>query len=650
MFERDKKMNDEIMLNKLYNMIKTSLSLDNIPNRNELLLNFDKVSKDIDNFNQKKYLEEVNEKFYKTTNLEDERKRLGSLIVCITERIEERTKLLNDYFNVCKQPLQGLSEIDYVNDLEEYKRRSNVICSYLENEDEIANIKKELEFLSNQLEKEREVKRNCEVVNAKLEEKLLANFKNVIAGNKYYTSLSFKDIDDEIAKIEKEIKEKEDKVNAFVLAYESIKNEKITSNVQLEEYSSYVLQMKEIYYDCTKKYTFLQIYKLVMEPKVTTEEIYHKRILIKRLLDDLTEIKLKLKIEEPNLLFDFYMLVKEQDVKVINSVDNMKKIRQIEDKIDYFNEKISRLENEQNNQEIKVILKEYGLITDNIEDKEEIFTFDLNKKIDEESEKIPYENITFDFSKNNNYALDTEIELNKIDTNLENNEIIEEPNVIENNISITQSINYLSNAIKEVKNLPLSMNMGLVSKKTSAVLKKVSSKLGIVFEKKEEQNNMYSKIDNNLNNSNLVKEESKSDISMQNSVVFEVSKNNSFEQNSTLNQLPTNDLHENISKTNDNQVINSSIPRNNNIANIYQNPNLNTNTIDINSNNNSNLNNSNNNVNNNITNQTQNATDHSNENQSVQMPTFDFTTFWDEITETNNSNNSDNGAMPNLPI
>ena len=131
-----------------------------------------------------------------------------------------------------------------------------------------------------------------------------------------------------------------------------------------EEYSSYVSQMKEMYYDCTKKNAFLQIYKLVMNPKVSTDEIYHKRILIKKLLDDLTTIKLKLKIDEPNLLFDFYMLVKEQDVKVTNSVDNMKKIKQIEDKIDYFNEKISRLEQMQENDKIVVILKEYGLITE----------------------------------------------------------------------------------------------------------------------------------------------------------------------------------------------------------------------------------------------------------------------------------------------
>ena len=465
MFERDNKLNDDVMLNKLYNMIKASLSLNNVDNKRELLLNFEKVAKDIDKRDHTAYLEEINEKFYKTTNLDDERKRLSGLIVLITERLEQRNNLMTDYFTVTGQQLLGLDEINYANELNSYKERSSVICNYLENEEEIINIKKELEFLSNQLEKERDVKRNCEVVNAKLEEKLLNNFKNVIAGNKYYTSLSFKDIDDELRKNEKELKEKEEKVNAFVLAYESIKNESITSNDQLEEYSSYVSQMKEMYYDCTKKNAFLQIYKLVMNPKVSTEEIYHKRILIKKLLDDLTAIKLKLKIEEPNLLFDFYMLVKEQDVKVINSVDNMKKIKQIEDKIDYFNEKISRLEKMQENDKIIAILKEYGLIT------EDFYTEDLYEEPDKEK-----------LIENNYINFPINLENNNIDNDVNgniNNLNFELPQVNE----LKDEIVYKDNAIKEVKDLSVSLNIGLVNKKANNVINKVSSRLGI--ERKE---------------------------------------------------------------------------------------------------------------------------------------------------------------------
>lgn len=475
MFERDNKLNDDVMLNKLYNMIKASLSLNNVDNKNELLLNFEKVAKDIDKRDHNAYLEEVNEKFYKTTNLDDERKRLSGLIVLITERIVQRNSLLEDYASITGQQLLGLDEINYSNELNSYKERSNIICNYLENEEEILNIKKELEFLSNQLEKEREVKRNCEVVNAKLEEKLLNNFKNVIAGNKYYTSLSFKDIDDELRKNEKELKEKKEKVNAFVLAYESIKNESITSNDQLEEYSSYVSQMKEMYYDCTKKNAFLQIYKLVMNPKVSTEEIYHKRVSIKKLLDDLTAIKLKLKIEEPNLLFDFYMLVKEQDVKVTNSVDNMKKIKQIEDKIDYFNEKISRLEQLQENDKIVNILKEYGLITED---------FYIENLPEEQFEENIIENNFIDYSNNNEIDIYSNI-VNDIDGNIVNDED-NVNNVNDFNIQLPElnevkeeNVVYKNNAIKEIRDLSPTMNIGLVNKKASNVINKVSSRLGI---------------------------------------------------------------------------------------------------------------------------------------------------------------------------
>lgn len=597
MFERDNVVNDDVMLNKLYNMIKTSLSINNSPNKRELLFNFERVAKDIDKREHKVYLEEVNDKFYKTTNLDDERKRLSSLIVSITERLEQRNKLLIDYSSVTGQSLLGLEEIAYANELNSFKERSNLICTYLENEDEIANIKKELEFLSNQLEKERDVKRNCEVVNAKLEEKLLNNFKNVIAGNKYYTSLSDKDIDEEIKKNEKEIKEKEEKVNAFVLAYESIKNDSITSNDQLEEYSSYVTQMKELYYDCSKKNTFLQIYKLVMNPKVTTEEIYHKRIQIKKLLDDLTAIKLKLKIEEPNLLFDFYMLVKEQDVKVINSVDNMKKIKQIEDKIDYFNDKIIKLEKEQENDRIIVILREYGLVPEEINNYEEI---------------NPYDNI---MDNSNNEVISNEVEEPVVDNNdFMNNLSFELPDfnnlpIDNNNLEVVEEIKYLDNAIKEVKELSSSMNMVLISKKASNVINKVSSRLGIerkVIEKVEPITQQPTEVEPVINEQKV--EEPIIDKQEENIINNDMVNNNPININ---NELVTN----NINETND-------IPVNNQvITDTFNQPNINM--------------------------QNQEKT---NEEQPVVMPNFDFTTFWDEIT-VNNDNNTDNGNnMPNLPI
>ena len=570
MFEHDNKLNDDIMLSKLYNMIKTSLSLNSVENKRELLINFEKVAKDIDKKEHNNYLNEVKDKFYKTTNLDDERKRLSSLIVCIASRIEQRNKLLDDYSNVTGQVLLGLDDIDYSNELSNYKERSNVICNYLENEEEIKNIKKELEFLANQLEKERDVKRNCEVVNAKLEEKLLNNFKNVIAGNKYYTSLAMKDIDEEIRKNDKEIQEKEEKVNAFVLAFDSIKNESITSTEQLEEYSSYVSQMKEMYYDCAKKKTFLQIYKLVMNPKVSTEEIYHKRVTIKKVLDELTATKMKLKIEEPNLLFDFYMLVKEQDVKVINSVDNMKKIKQIEDKIDYFNDKINKLENEQENEKIVEILKEYGLI------KEDNFISDIEDSYIPNIE-TPYISNDYNVSEfnQNDYNISQSNQLDELINNFKNDLVDFNDNV---NESKEEIIKYKDNAIKEVKDLPFTMSIGLVKKKSYNVINKVSNRLGI-------------KIENN--NVQIKEEKVEIPTKVETPRKVEIHQNNQLKDNIVIPPV--------IDKVED-YIIDKN--------KIEEQPQV----------------------------------------EGVKMPSFDFTTFWDEITVNNDNNDNNGNEMPNLPI
>ena len=78
-----------------YKILRMSLLLGSDDNREETLNNFEDAAREIDAMNDEVYLRDLQKKFYDTTKLEDEEKKLDVLVNYIEGRVEQRISLLS---------------------------------------------------------------------------------------------------------------------------------------------------------------------------------------------------------------------------------------------------------------------------------------------------------------------------------------------------------------------------------------------------------------------------------------------------------------------------------------------------------------------------------------------------------------------------
>ena len=110
-----------------YKILRMSLLLGSDDNREETLNNFEDAAREIDAMNDEVYLRDLQKKFYDTTKLEDEEKKLDVLVNYIEGRVEQRISLLTDFSNVTGFDLQDLPPIQYYDKLDDYKERLGYI-------------------------------------------------------------------------------------------------------------------------------------------------------------------------------------------------------------------------------------------------------------------------------------------------------------------------------------------------------------------------------------------------------------------------------------------------------------------------------------------------------------------------------------------
>ena len=94
-----------------YKILRMSLILGNVNNDEEALANFETSAREIDAMNGEEFLDTINNKYYKTKNLEEEQKRLKDLVGFIEGRIAQRNALEEDFYNVTGHTITDLEEI-----------------------------------------------------------------------------------------------------------------------------------------------------------------------------------------------------------------------------------------------------------------------------------------------------------------------------------------------------------------------------------------------------------------------------------------------------------------------------------------------------------------------------------------------------------
>ena len=377
-------LNDDI-LEKKFKILRTSIMLGNIKNREEMLHTYEETARSVDNIRQAVYEELLAGKEYTTMTLEEEEERLKDLISFIEKRINDRNEFVDDYIKITNNFLDNLPKIPKEEELDDYRIRLANIEEYLNNSKEIEELNIKLKNLRDRLEEKYESKASNEIINSKLEDELIDEFNKYITRDEYYSSLNYMDIDTELIKIESILKDKQEVMNTFISSYEALKNAGI-SGAEREEYLSYVSDARNDYYNELEKKYILNIYKLVLDKKNNYDELYQKRENINNILEDRLNRRYELEITSRDELDYFTKLCNEQFSVIKSQKINIENIDKLILEISECENRLDELDQANNRDEIVNLLNEFSV------DKQVIEKVELPKE-DEIQEEVIKKNI-----------------------------------------------------------------------------------------------------------------------------------------------------------------------------------------------------------------------------------------------------------------
>ena len=377
-------LNDDI-LEKKFKILRTSIMLGNIKNREEMLHTYEETARSVDNIRQAEYEELLAGKEYTTTTLEEEEERLKDLISFIEKRINDRNEFVDDYIKITNNFLDNLPKIPKEEELDDYRIRLANIEEYLNNSKEIEELNIKLKKLRDNLEEKYESKASNEIINSKLEDELIDEFNKYITRDEYYSSLNYMDIDTELIKIESSLNDKKEVMNTFISSYEALKNAGI-SGAEREEYLSYVNDARNDYYQELEKKYILNIYKLVLDKKNNYDELYQKRENIDNILNDRLNKRYELEITNRDELDYFTKLCNEQFSVIKSQKINIENIDKLILEISECENRLDELDQANNRDEIVNLLNEFSV------DKQVIEKVELPKE-DEIQEEVIKKNI-----------------------------------------------------------------------------------------------------------------------------------------------------------------------------------------------------------------------------------------------------------------
>ena len=354
------------ILEKKFKILRTSIMLGNLRNREDTLREYEDTAREIDKIKKNVYEELLASKMYTTVSLEEEVTRLKDLINFIENRVKERNDFVDDYIKITSNFLDGLDRVSLEDELDVYKTRYNNIEEYLNNCDEIKKLNIRLKELRDELEEKYENKANNELINSKLEDELIEEFNRVISKSEYYSGLDYTDIDLELTKLDESILDKKSVLDTFMSSYQALVSAGI-SGAEREEYSSYVQDARLNYYEDIEKRCILNIYKLILDKQIDYDKLYDKRISIDNILNERDVLRKSLEISKRDYLEYFINLCREQLSIIKSQKFNMENIDKLILEITDCESKLERLEEANKRDEIVRLLDEYSIDTVEIE-------------------------------------------------------------------------------------------------------------------------------------------------------------------------------------------------------------------------------------------------------------------------------------------
>lgn len=346
------------ILDKKYDILKASLSFPNPKDKDKLLDSYMEVARSVNDKRYTAYVEGLDDFYYKTNNLEDEKVRLNALIKYINGYRDAFSKFNNEYKEITGLDLEDKEQY---NDLSIYENRLDNIKEYLSNCNRIKSLEEEVRNYERDLDRFTEEALNNDRVNHELEEKLLEFFMSFIHNNSFCEALDYSDIGFELEKVRDEIGHKRDELDNFYMAYESLLNQNLPDS-KINEYKSYVKEARMDYYTSREKEYVYELYELISSIETEYSDVVSKRERISRIFDDRLLLRGQLEIIDEDSFMDIekfcnnqYSVIKAE--KRVN--DN---ISDTEKRIESAKEEIRGLRDKNETVDILSILNEFGII------------------------------------------------------------------------------------------------------------------------------------------------------------------------------------------------------------------------------------------------------------------------------------------------
>lgn len=346
------------ILDKKYDILKASLSFPNPKDKEKLLDSYMEVARSVNDKRYTAYVEGLDDFYYKTYNLEDEKVRLNALIKYINGYRDAFSKFNNEYKEITGLDLEDKEQY---NDLSIYENRLDNIKEYLSNCNRIKSLEEEVRNYERDLDRFTEEALNNDRVNRELEEKLLEFFMSFIHNNSFCEALDYSDIGFELEKVRDEIGHKRDELDNFYMAYESLLNQNLPDS-KINEYKSYVKEARMDYYTSREKEYVYELYELISSIETEYSDVVNKRERISRIFDDRLLLRGQLEIIDEDSFMDIekfcnnqYSVIKAE--KRVN--DN---ISDAEKRIESAKEEIRGLRDKNETVDILSILNEFGII------------------------------------------------------------------------------------------------------------------------------------------------------------------------------------------------------------------------------------------------------------------------------------------------
>ena len=485
-------MQDCISDNKIkenkYKILRMSLLLGSDSNREETLRDFEDAARQIDAMNDEVYLKDLQDKFYDTKSLEDEEKKLDTLVNYIDGRVEQRISLLTDFSNITGFDLQDLPSIKYYDKLDDYKERLSYIREYLSNVERLEALNGELKEDNKKLDAAYKSKGANEEFNQRSEEMLLNKFLSIVKNLDYFSDVNEDNIDVHLDNVIMVSQDSKKSLDIFTKSFSTLVRSGIDSKEE-EEYHSYVKDAQQVYYCNKEKEYLLRVYQYLIHKESEYQSILVKRDCINDLLYERLNLRQEFGIAGNDILSGLYDILEKQYHDIEHQSENVKAIDDLNLKISQIKEEINGLELDNQKVEILALLREYGIIDTYSEHEEDNSDVDDIKDENIDNDNNQDVSSLFDFPVDN---VDKDEEKVIDNGNVLNNSDVVEPvddifkssdENIDNNVEVKEEVKDIFDGALDNQVVLVSdaehIDLDYVHSKANKVMKRVGEMLGI---------------------------------------------------------------------------------------------------------------------------------------------------------------------------